>query len=1656
MSRSTVPLRRALALAVVFLLAVLAAPVFIARAASHDNNVQWAELGHNSRDPLYRSPGGAVPTGTAIRLRLRAADGDLTAAQVRVWNDRLNQQNIYNMVKVASGVSLPNDPGPYEFWEYTLPASADPTVYWYRFIAIDGSDTDHYEDDAGRTGGWGEAFDSSPDYSYQLTVYDADFQTPDWVKNAVIYQIFADRFRDGDNANNPTAGQFFYGAFDTIVRSNTTNWNARICDPRSNAGSTAICADKYSNNFYGGDLQGIIDKLDYLDGLGVTALYLNPIFESPSNHKYDTKDFLLIDDNFGDLADYQALVAAANQRGIKIILDGVFNHSSSDSRYFDRYSRWDANGNPTTLGVNDGSGACEDVNSLYEPWYTFFNYAGTPPSPCSDNRDYPKWFGIFDSLPVFQHDYTEVRDYFIGAGNGATSAVGPYWIDQGAAGWRLDVAPEIDHGTINDPGDDYWEAFREAVKSVDPDAYIVGEEWGNATSWTIGGEWDATMNYQFAAAVLSFWRDEAFTDNDFNSGSSAGVLNPLNAGGVADRLLNLEERYAPEAFAAMMNLFNSHDTNRVLFLLNHDADLNNVALYNNPNYDWSDSITRYKGALIMQMTLPGAPTIYYGDEVGTVNPPSRDGSQWQDDPYNRAPFPWLDETGTPYYAHMQSQTAQDALSGYVSDLTGIRNSHAALRTGSFDVLDAGNGSVFAYGRKSAAGDQIVIVLVNKSGSEQEVTVNLNGYAPSGADLDDLLSDDVYTLNDSDQLIIPVPPRGGRIMLVQGTYATPDTVSDLTATANGATQIDLDWSAAAGAASYDVYRSRLSGGGYSFVGNTTNTDFADTGLSTGVTYYYVVVARAADDLASGWSNEASATTNIPVGSGWRNVQWPCEITNHVIGIGNYTPYVYGQIWVGGFTDAQSTPVDGIIAQVGYGPTGDAPTQGTWTWFDMEHNPGYNFGQSNDEFQGRMLPTAVGSFKYTTRYSGDGGLTWHYAINGPNAGCTPGDGEPLRDLTVIQSSDTTAPAAPTNLAVTGVTSASITLGWDAHPDTDGDLYAFRVYRGPVGGPYAQIAQLNNPSATSYVDTNVTAGQTYEYYVTAVDTSLNESGASNTVEATAENLIVDVTFKVTVPSFTPDTVYLVGGFGTAGYPDWDPGAASMAMTETSPGVWEITLQILDGTQLEYKYARGSWDKVEKQADGFAEVNNRPLTVDYGANGTQLVEDTVANWRDRIVTGHTPADGATGVDPSAVITASWNKWMPTPPPGTFTVTGPNGAVAGSFGWDDGTKTHTFTPDAPLVPGEYTVTISGNNADGDNQFVPVTFTFTVDSPPAATLTVVKEVTGGPATWSFDFTGDLGPFTLTDADSDAAFPDLTAGEYAFSETAVAGYSAAITCDNGDSSATGSITVSFDATEDVTCTVTNTYTPPPAETEIFVTASGGTVAGVTYKKYDILKWDGSDWSKWFNGADAGLGNSHDISAIAVPDGSTGEVYLNFEANRVTLPGISGRVMGQDVVYYDGQNWSLYIDGDDLGLTTGAEKIDSLEVMPNGAPGCEAVVLLSTRGPGRVNDLGAVRGEDVLGLCLTQSGADTQYEWLGMFDGSAEGMPANATIALSMASADSAEWYFLTRAAFNVDSAVGGHSMIFRFYDDVFDGPHWRAADHGLSQMVDGLDINGPLP
>ncbi len=243
------------------------------------------------------------------------------------------------------------------------------------------------------------------------------------------------------------------------------------------------------------------------------------------------------------------------------------------------------------------------------------------------------------------------------------------------------------------------------------------------------------------------------------------------------------------------------------------------------------------------------------------------------------------------------------------------------------------------------------------------------------------------------------------------------------------------------------------------------------------------------------------------------------------------------------------------------------------------------------------------------------------------------------------------------------------------------------------------------------------TYDYYVVAFDTSFNRSPQSNVVTATAEARLVDVTFEVTVPDYTPGLAYLsftVNPDGTLNL--WNPGGT--AMTQANSTTFTKTVTILDGTLFEYKVTRGNWDTVEKEADGNTEIPNRSLTVDFGTTGTQLVQITVQNWRDPIVTSLTPAHGSANVLPNAVITAVWNQAMPTTPNSDFQVMGPDGVVSGTFGYDDTTFTHVFTPSAPLTQGAtYTVTLAGVvDVNGDVQQVPAVSVFSVFLPTSVSL----------------------------------------------------------------------------------------------------------------------------------------------------------------------------------------------------------------------------------------------------------------------------------------------------------------------------------------------------
>jgi alpha-glucosidase len=322
-------------------------------------------------------------------------------------------------------------------------------------------------------------------------------------------------------------------------------------------------------------------------------------------------------------------------------------------------------------------------------------------------------------------------------------------------------------------------------------------------------------------------------------------------------------------------------------------------------------------------------------------------------------------------------------------------------------------------------------------------------------------------------------------------------------------------------------------------------------------------------------------------------------------------------------------------------------------------------------------------------------------------------------VEASSDTTPSAAPANLTLDSTSNSDVRFSWDA--GLDPDLAGYEVYRQDSAAPgYIRISRFFDPGATDYVDDSVTTGKTYEYYVVAFDTSFNRSVASNVIQATAEPRLVEVTFLVGVPAYTPGVVYISGDIPEFG--PWNPGLVQM--TQVDIGTWSHTIDLLDGSDLQFKFTRGSWDTVESWGS-ITGLNNRSLRVDYGGEGTMAVDLTATDWgngadsskavrfwRDPLVVGFSPAAGATGVPLSAQVSVSWS--IPMEPDTAFEVSGPGGPVAGPFAYDAESQVVTFTPDADLEPGvTYTVLVAGAvsvgvpNGDSGVQQTPVTWVFT-------------------------------------------------------------------------------------------------------------------------------------------------------------------------------------------------------------------------------------------------------------------------------------------------------------------------------------------------------------
>jgi len=1092
----------------------------------HDNDIWWDGLAHNSRDDLYRVPGGAVTTGTDVILRLRTYHDDVEQATVRVWDTAAGGQILYPMSLVATAEG---DPFDFDYWQATVPARLAPTVLWYRFIVRDGTDTDYYEDDGLLDGGWGAVYDDSPDYSFQIDVYRADFQTPEWMKNAIVYQIFPDRFFNGSKANDPAPSDpDVYG--NAVLKKGWGDLPEGYC--RAHTGVT--CGEEpLGRDFFGGDIQGIIAKLDYLQALGVTALYLNPVFMAPSNHGYDTTDFMKVDPYLGSLPVLVRLLSQAEARGIRVILDGVFNHTSSDSVYFDKYSRY-----PRV-------GAYESQSSGAYDWYTFYEWPDS----------YNSWWG-YDTLPVLT-EIDQVRNFVYGANR----SVARRWIEMGTAGWRLDVANEKSH--------DWWEEFRPRVKDADSDAIIIGELWDDASEWVLGDELDTSMNYRFRRAMIGFV-------NGATSDPNQGTIPELSPDQLDAALHSIQEDYPAPAFAALMNLVDSHDTQRILWALTPGERNREEKELNAQNL--AEGKAKQKLLAILQLTLPGAPTIYYGDEIGATG---------DTDPDDRRPTPW--------------STRDLGMLGHYKLLAGLRNAHSFLRTGSYDRLWAHNDDgTYAYGRKDETG--AALVAVNKDTTAHTLVVDVSGYIPEGTALTDALSAGSYTVSDG-LVTLSIAGRWGAILVTPtGTDLTPPAApANLWASA-GNGSVDLGWDAVAGATGYYVYRSPVTGGGYARLNSTptAGTSYTDDPVGNGQWYYYVVTAVDEAANESPRSNEAPALPSLLIG--WANLQWPASIT-HTISALNPTESIYGQVWIDGET-SQPGATQGLLAQVGYGPDGSNPDgSGDWTWVDAEFNADTG---NNDEFKGQLLPEATGTYDYAYRYSTTAGLYWLYAdLDGTVNGYDPAQ---AGSLTVIPSGDTTPPGTPTNLHLVEASPSFIHLAWDAV--SDADLYRYEVFRADTsGGPYGKVANVPAPAA-EYVDWGVVSGATYYYVILATDTSFNKSGFSAELTAAAAPRAVQVTFSTTLPASTPPfgdptaDIYMGGSFN-----GWDP--AGTLMSRTGDYFATYTTTFYEGDALQYKYTRGTWDYVEKGA-ACEEIGNRSVTVVWGADGTMIVDDTVLNWRN------------------------------------------------------------------------------------------------------------------------------------------------------------------------------------------------------------------------------------------------------------------------------------------------------------------------------------------------------------------------------------------------------------------------------------------------------------
>lgn len=589
---------------------------------------------HNSRRPEFRVPYGAVVVGTTVHLSLRVEDADASflAGEVRTWVDDRGEELI-PMELGENNTLIADIPCP------------ETCILWYSFrvTCTDGAQILVGARD-GATGGEGLMYTDRQDVpSFQITVYRHRATRPAWYERGIVYQIFPDRYRR-DAAWRERAQAVIDRPHEGPGKHLIESWSQPPVYDRNPDMSIR------SWDFYGGSLEGIREDLPRLKSMGITAIYLNPIFEASSNHRYDTADYLKIDPMLGTEEDFRRLAEDARSLGISLILDGVFNHTGDDSRYFNRYGNY-----PET-------GAWQSEDS---PWHNAYCW--------HEDGTYDSWWGIAN-MPALNEKSDRVRELLLGE-NGVVRT----WLRAGARGWRLDVADELSDELIAD--------IKQAMLEECPDGLLLGEVWEDASNkvsygklrrYLLGDELDSAMNYPLRDAILGL------------------LIDGETAYQTAERIETLRENYPPEALSCCLNLLGSHDKPRIASLLGGGPDESQLPEEDRGRFRLDEnSMGLAKGrfwlATLMQMTLPGVPSIYYGDEYGL---------EGLSDPGNRRTLP------TPFDARDRDM------------LTMVRNT-AMLRRALPFLIDgtleahAFNDDVLSYTRRGSDG-QTAYILINRS------------------------------------------------------------------------------------------------------------------------------------------------------------------------------------------------------------------------------------------------------------------------------------------------------------------------------------------------------------------------------------------------------------------------------------------------------------------------------------------------------------------------------------------------------------------------------------------------------------------------------------------------------------------------------------------------------------------------------------------------------------------------------------------------------------------------------------------------------------------------------------------------------------------------------------------------------------------------------